>query len=259
MADKSNSSQSAGAAPAVDDPTAVRNVVLVGPSGGGKTTLVEALLVASGVLSRAGCIADGTTVCDHDEAEIRQQRSVSLALASLLHDGVKVNLVDTPGYADFVGELRAGLRAADCALFVIAANEDVDEPTKSLWQECSQVGMPRAVVITKLDHARANYDNALVTAQNAFGDKVLPLYLPAGNGLIGLLSQTHYEYQGGKRSTHSPDPSYADQIEEARGTLIEGIIEESEDESLMDRYLGGEKIDESVLIDDLEKAVARGS
>src|SRR3984893_9873327 len=259
MADKSNSSQSAGAAPAVDDPTAVRNVVLVGPSGGGKTTLVEALLVASGVLSRPGCIADGTTVCDHDEAEIRQQRSVSLALASLSHDGVKVNLVDTPGYAGCCVKLRAGLRAADCALFVIAANEDVDEPTKSLWQECSQVGMPRAVVITKLDHARANYQNALAAAQNAFGDKVLPLYLPAGGGLIGLLSQTHYEYQGGKRTTHSPDPSYADQIEEARGTLIEGIIEESEDESLMERYLGGEQVDESVLIDDLEKAVARGS
>jgi len=259
MADKSNSSQTAGAAPAVADPAAVRNVVLVGPSGGGKTTLVEALLVASGVLSRPGCIADGTTVCDHDEAEIRQQRSVGLALASLLHEGVKVNLVDTPGYADFVGELRAGLRAADCALFVIAACEDVDEPTKSLWQECSQVAMPRAVVITKLDHARANYQNALATAQNAFGDKVLPLYLPAGEGLIGLLSQTHYEYQGGKRNAHPPDSSYTDQIEEARGTLIEGIIEESEDESLMERYLGGEKIDESVLIDDLEKAVARGS
>src|ERR1700721_3867343 len=103
MADKSNTSQSAGAAPTVDDPAAVRNVVLVGPSGGGKTTLVAALLVASGVLSRPGCIADGTTVCDHDEAEIRQQRSVSLALASLLHDGVKVNLVDNPVYAFFAG------------------------------------------------------------------------------------------------------------------------------------------------------------
>src|SRR5271170_3110525 len=247
MADKSNSSQSAGAAPAVDDPTAVRNIVLVGPSGGGKTTLVETLLVAAGVLSRPGSIVDGSTICDYDDAEIRQQRSVGVAVASLLHDGVKVNLVDTPGYADFVGELRAGLRAADCALFVIAANEDVDEPTKSLWQECSQVGMPRAVVITKLDHARANYQNALARAQDAFGDKVLPLYLPAGDGVIGLLSQTHYEYANNKRTTHAPDASYADQIEESRGTLIEGIIEESEDESLMERYLGGEKGDEAML------------
>src|SRR5271166_5758224 len=231
MADKTNTSQGAGAAPAAESPAAIRNVALVGPSSSGKTTLVEALLVASGVLSRAGSVVDGTTVCDSDEAEIRQQRSVGLALAPFAHDGVKVNLIDTPGYADFVGELRAGLRAADCALFVIAANEGVDEPTKSLWHECDEVGMPRAVVITKLDHARANYENALAAAQDAFGDKVLPVYLPAGSGLI----------------------------EELRGMLIEGIIEESEDETLMERYLGGEEIDQSVLIDDLEKAVARGS
>ena len=259
MADRANAPQGAGAAPTADGPSAVRNVVLVGPSGGGKTTLVEALLVAGGVLNRPGSVTDGTTVCDFDEAEIRQQRSVGVAVASLSHDGIKINLLDTPGYADFVGELRAGLRAADCALFVIAANEGVDEPTKSLWQECSQVGMPRAVVITKLDHARANYQEALTAAQEAFGDKVLPLYLPTGNGLIGLLSQTQYEYTDGTRTTRSPDESDADRIEEARGTLIEGIIEESEDESLMERYLGGEAIDESVLIDDLEKAVARGS
>jgi elongation factor G len=259
MADKTNTSQGAGAAPTADGPAAIRNVVLVGPSSSGKTTLVEALLVGAGVLSRAGSVVDGTTVCDNDEAEVRQQRSVGLALAPLAHDGVKVNLIDTPGYADFVGELRAGLRAADCALFVIAANEGVDEPTKSLWHECDEVGMPRAVVITKLDHARASYESALAAARNAFGDKVLPLYLPAGSGLIGLLSQTHYEYSDGKRTTHEPDPSYGDQIEELRGTLIEGIIEESEDETLMERYLGGEEIDQSVLIDDLEEAVARGS
>ncbi len=262
MGDKANTSQGAGAAPTADSPAAIRNVVLIGPSGGGKTTLVEALLTATGVLSRPGSVVDGTTVCDCDEAEIAQQRSVGLALAPLSHNGVKVNLIDTPGYADFVGELRAGLRAADCALFVIAANEGVDDLTRSLWLECQQVGMPRAVVITKLDHARANYDNALAAAQSTFGDKVLPLYLPANSpctGLIGLLSQTHFEYADGKRTTREPEASYTDRLSEQRGTLIEGIIEESEDETLMERYLGGEEIDEKVLIEDLEKAVARGS
>jgi elongation factor G len=259
MADKSGTSAGHRAAPVADSPAAVRNVVLVGPSGGGKTTLIEALLVASGVLPRPGSVADGTTVCDYDEAEVRQQRSVGLAVASLSHDGIKVNLIDTPGYADFVGELRAGLRAADCAVFVVAANEVVDEPTRSLWQECDHVGMPRAVAVTKLDHPRANYRSTLAAARKAFGDKVLPLYLPAGDGLIGLLSQTHHDYTGGRRTRSLPDVSHVEQVAEQRGALIEGIIEESEDESLMERYLSGRPIDESVLIEDLEKAVARGS
>src|SRR5829696_7127261 len=170
MGVKSTDAGQGGEAVAVDDPTKVRNVVLVGPSGGGKTTLVEALLAATGAISRAGSVTDGTTVCDHDPAAVRQQRSVGLSIAPLMHDGVKINLIDTPGYADFVGELRAGLRAADAALFVIAANEGVDDATKTLWRECAEVGMPRAVVITKLAQARADYDGVLLAAQQAFGE-----------------------------------------------------------------------------------------
>ena len=229
-----------GGVPVADRPDGIRNVVLVGAAGSGKTTLVETLLVSAGVLNRPGAVTEGTTVCDFDEAEQRQQRSIGLALAPLTYDGVKMNLLDVPGYADFVGELRAGLRAADCALFVIAANEGIDAPTRALWRECAQVLMPRVVVITKLDHARADYAGVVAQAQEAFGDKVLPVYLRDGDQLVGLITGDH---------------GHAEQ----RSALIEGVIEESEDETLMERYVGGENVDAKLLVEDLERAVARGS
>jgi elongation factor G len=249
----------AGRAPAADQ---VRNVVLVGHSGSGKTSLVEALLAATGTIQRQGSIEEGTTVSDFDEVEIRQQRSVNLTLAPLAHNGIKVNLLDTPGYADFTGDLRAGLRAADSALFAISATEGIDGLTRMLWEECAAVGMPRAVVITKIDHQRAEFEATLDACRDAFGDAVAPLYLPVGSpvdGLIGLLSQKLYSYSGGNRTEGAPAAADESRMEELRSELIEGIIQESEDESLMDRYLSGEEIDPKVLIEDLEKAVARGS
>jgi len=259
------STGAAGRAVAAEGPTDVRNVVLVGTSGAGKTSLVEALLVATGTINRPGRVEDGTTVSDFDEAEQRQQRSVSLSLAPVLVDGVKVNLLDTPGYADFVGDLRAGLRAADAALFIVSAADGVDGSTALLWEECAAVGMPRAVVITKLDNGRADFDDMVAMCQRVFGEGVLPLYLPlhaedgAPAGLIGLLSQRVFDYSSGTRVARDPDPEHVPLIQGARDALIEGIIAESEDESLMDRYLAGEDIDVKVLIADLETAVARGS
>jgi elongation factor G len=264
MADRKGST-AAGGAPAADQHVGVRNVVLVGHSGAGKTTLVEALLVATGTIQRAGRVEDGTTVSDFDEVEIRQQRSVNLTLGPLIHAGVKVNLLDTPGYADFTGDLRAGLRAADAALFAVPATEGVDGLTRMLWEECAAVGMPRAVVITKIDHQRADFDQALSACREAFGDAVAPLYLPASDGkgevsgLIGLLSGRLFDYSSGTRTEGDPDPADADRVAQLRSSLIEGIIQESEDESLMDAYLSGEELDVKGLIEDLEKAVARGS
>ncbi|MFE3327180.1 elongation factor G-like protein EF-G2 [Streptomyces sp. NPDC059176] len=278
MGDKANAqSGAAGRATTADRPTSVRNVVLVGHSGSGKTTLVEALALAAGAVNRAGRVEDGGTVSDYDEIEHRQQRSVQLSLVPIEWSGYKINLLDTPGYADFVGELRAGLRAADAALFVVSAAQEADAvpaSTRMVWEECAAVGMPRAIVVTHLETARTGYEELTGVCGQLFGgddpDAVLPLYLPLHGaeaadghapvtGLIGLLSQKVFDYSSGERKETTPTPDQLPVIEEARNRLIEGIIAESEDETLMDRYLGGEDIDIKTLIDDLEKAVARGS
>ncbi|EMF51549.1 MULTISPECIES: elongation factor G-like protein EF-G2 [Streptomyces] len=274
MGDKANPhSGAAGRATAADHPASVRNVVLVGHSGSGKTTLVEALALTAGAVNRAGRVEDGGTVSDYDEIEHRQQRSVQLSLVPVEWGGYKINLLDTPGYADFVGELRAGLRAADAALFVVSASDGVDGSTRMVWEECAAVGMPRAIVVTHLEAARADFEEMTRTCAQTFGgddpDAVLPLYLPLRGpqgpdghapvtGLTGLLSQKLFDYSSGERKESEPGPDQLPAIEEARNRLIEGIIAESEDETLMDRYLGGEEIDVTTLVDDLERAVARG-
>ncbi|MCX4999385.1 elongation factor G-like protein EF-G2 [Streptomyces longwoodensis] len=264
----------AGRAVAADHPASLRNVVLVGHSGSGKTTLVEALALTAGAVNRAGRVEDGGTVSDYDEIEHRQQRSVQLSLVPLEWDGIKVNVLDTPGYADFVGELRAGLRAADAALFVVSASDGVDGSTRMVWEECAAVGMPRAIVVTHLEAARADFEEMTRVCAETFGgddpDAVLPLYLPLHGpqgpdghapvtGLVGLLSQKLFDYSSGERKESEPGPEQLPDMTQARNRLIEGIISESEDETLMDRYLGGEQVEVKTLIEDLERAVARGS
>ncbi|POH69981.1 MULTISPECIES: elongation factor G-like protein EF-G2 [Cryobacterium] len=251
--------------PPADRPEKIRNVALVGRSGAGKTLLAEALLAATGALTRMGTIEGGSTVSDSDPSEIHQQRSVALSVLPLTVGEVKVNLLDTPGYADFVGDLRAGLRAADAALFVVSAVDGVDAATTALWAECERIGMPRAVVINRIDHPRAAYEAVLAACQENFG-AVLPLAVPIRTdgsitGLLGLLSGTVSDSGAGTAGPTQRPATEAERAdaEPARATLIEGIITESEDETLMDRYLGGAQIDLHTLTADLEIAVVRGS
>ncbi|MBC3192624.1 elongation factor G-like protein EF-G2 [Pseudonocardia sp. C8] len=240
---------------AVTDPQLVRNVALVGPSGSGKTTLAEALLAHTGTIPRAGSVTEGSTVCDHDPAATRQQRSVGIAVAPLEWNGITVNLVDTPGYGDYLGGLRAGLRAADAALFVVPAGQGRDgtlEPgTVALWEECAEAGIPRAVVVGRCDADPADVQATMQACRESFGEAVVPCYLPlraddgTPTGLYGLLTQT-------------PEGAAPADAAQARSVLIEGIIEQSEDEELMERYVAGDDVGVATLIDDLETAVARG-
>jgi elongation factor G len=250
---------------ATPETDAIRNVVLVGHSGSGKTTLVEALLAHTGAIPRMGTVEAGTTTSDFDEVETGRQRSVNLTLCPVDYPvgGTthRINLLDTPGFADFVGELRAGLRGADAALFVVSAVDGVDGSTRLLWEECAAVGMPRAIVVTKLDNPRADFDEAVAICKRVFGDGVHALDLvlheddgqPAG--LINLITHEIAHYTGGGRAVAAADPEHIELVAEQRNELLEAIIAESEDEGLMDRYLAGEEIDLAGVIADLEKAV----
>jgi elongation factor G len=228
-------------------PEAIRNVVLVGASGAGKTALFDQL-VAARIPSRRA-------------REGESAATLTLVAASVPTGEVTLNLLDTPGHPDFVGEVRAGLRAADAALFVVSAADGVDEPTRLLWRECEVLGMPRAVAITRLEQARADFEATVDACQRAFGDAeplALPLLVDGSvTGLLNLLRRTVTEQQpGGDEAEREPSADEAELIDAQRGELIESVIEESEDEGLLERYLGGEEVDTEVISADLRLAVA---
>lgn len=248
------------------DPKCIRNVVLVGPAGSGKTTLLESLLLAAGATSRRGTVTEGTTVGDSDPVAIRQQRSVALSVATINWKGTTISLLDTPGYADFMGDLRAGLRGADAALFVVSSVDGVDSTTARLWGECEAVGMPRAVVVTNLDKERADFDETVAVCQRVFegGGGVMPLFLPVHGddgvvaGFIDLLDEQIWDWSSGTVAITDAEDRHRELIESERASLIEGVVTESEDEALMEQFIGGDHVGVDLLTADLEKAVARG-
>src|SRR5947208_7588112 len=181
------------------DARAIRNVALVGHSGAGKTTLTEALLFVSGALTRMGKIGEGNTVSDHDPEEIRRGISVSMSLAPIQWQGVKINILDTPGYADFIGDVHGAIRASDACLFVVSAVDGVEVQTEAAWELAAEAGLPRAIVINKLDRERASFERTLEDLVRAFGTQVAPIQLPIGEehdlaGLVDLLSRKAYRY-----------------------------------------------------------------
>jgi elongation factor G len=234
------------------EPRNIRNVVLVGHNGAGKTTLVEAMLFTSGAINRMGNIEDGNTVSDHDPEEIRRGMSVSLSLAPVEWNGVKINLLDTPGYADFIGDVRGGIRAADACLFVVSAVEGVEVQTEAAWELAAEAGLPRAILINKIDRERASFDRTLDQLVGAFGTQVAPIQLPIGEehdfaGIVDLLGRKAYRYADGPRGQEGEWPDdLAAKAEPYRERLVESVAEA--DDGLLEKYLDqGELSEEEIL------------
>ena len=156
----------------------IRNVLLVGHGGSGKTTLLEAMLFTAGAITRMGTVEDGNTVSDHDPDEQRRQISVSLAMAPIEWKDVKINVLDAPGTADFVGDLRMAVRAADAVIVVVSAVDGVEVQTEYAWELAVEAGLPRAIFVNKLDRERADFEGTLAQLVASFGNQVAPVRAP---------------------------------------------------------------------------------
>ncbi|HET9671382.1 MAG TPA: elongation factor G [Actinomycetota bacterium] len=219
----------------------IRNVLLVGHGGSGKTTLLEAMLFTSGAITRMGSVEEGTTVSDHDPDEQRRQISVSLAMAPIEWEDMKLNVLDAPGTADFVGDLRSAVRAADAVILVVSAVEGVEVQTEYAWELAVQEGLPRAIFVNKLDRERADFQQTLDQLVASFGNQVAPFELPIGAehefaGIADLLHEKADRYPSGPRAEESEWPDEIHAIADpAREKLIEAVAES--DDALIEKYL----------------------
>jgi elongation factor G len=237
--------------------TQLRNVALVGHNGVGKTTLAEALLHRSGAVNRLGRVEQGTTVCDHDPEEQRRLMSLGLAIAPFEWHGHHVNLIDTPGYADFMGDVVAALRVVDLAVFVVSAVDGVQAQTEAIWKLAARLNLPRLIFVNKLDTERAGFERTLDELRERFGAGIAPLELPIGEaqdfcGIADLLTDTAHIYKDGVPS-EAPIPDDMEEMEHrVHDALVEGIV--VADDALLERYLEGEVPS----FDELERCLAHG-
>jgi len=218
----------------------IRNVAVIGNGGGGKTTMVEAMLFDAGAIDRMGSVEDGSTTTDYEPEEIAKKLSISSSLAHLSWRDHRVNLIDTPGFINFLEDSKGSMRAADGAVVVISAVSGVKGETEKLWGYAGEFGMPRLVFVNDMDREAADFGAALQTAGNAFGKEAIPLAVPIGSGealkgVVDILRMKAILTEGGKAKEADIPADMAEAVEEYRKKLVERVAES--DDSLLEKYL----------------------
>ena len=221
----------------------IRNLVLLSHNGAGKTSLSEAILFTAGVITRLGKADDGTTTSDYDPAEVKHQISINLSLLPLMWQGTKINILDTPGYSDFVADVKAALRVSEGALIAVCAASGVEVGTEQMWDYCEEANVPRIIFVNKMDRENADFYQTVEALQTKFGSRCVPVQLPIGaqsefQGIIDLLTMKSYI---GSPATEGEIPSSLQaQVESFREKLVEAVAEV--DDALLEKYLGGEDL-----------------
>src|SRR5215471_574837 len=218
----------------------IRNVGVVGHGGVGKTSLVEAMLFAAGAVTRLGKVDDGSTTTDFDPDEIRRKISINTSVAYCDWKGHHINLVDTPGYGDFIADARAGLRVVEAAVVVIDAVSGVQVQTEKVWKFATEFNLPRAVVINRLDRERADFFRTLESLGRRLKGRLVPLHIPVGEeggfrGAADLVRMKATVYTDGKPSETDIPAEVADRAREYREKLVEAVAET--DDELLNKYL----------------------
>jgi len=237
----------------------IRNLSLLSHGGAGKTSIAEAILFTSGVINRLGKVGDGSTTSDYDPDEIKRKISINLTMLPCEWQNTKINLIDTPGYADFIGEVKAGMRVSEGAIVVVCAASGVEVGTEQVWKYCNEASLPRLIFVNKMDRENADFYRTVDELKAKFGPKCVPLQLPIGahdsfQGVVDLLTKKAFI---GPEAKESEIPSsLQEQVDSFREKLVEAVAEI--DDRLIEKYLDGQELSLEELADGLRQAAISG-
>ena len=240
----------------------IRNVALISHVGAGKTSLVDAALFDSGAVTRQGKVDEGSSISDYDPDELKRRMSLNVKVLPVEWKDTKINFIDTPGYADFIGEVKAGLRVADAALVVVTAEKGVEVGTELTWQYADERNLPRIVLVNKLDRENTSFEQALESLRAQFGSRVVPLQVPIGEqanfkGVVDLVTQKGYTFEGGNKVQEILLPTdMEDRINEYRDQLIEAAVES--DDVILEKFLEGEELSDEEILSVVKKGTCTG-